>query len=776
MTRYLYAFLALLCASSVFSQEIIVADSEEYHRVKANGQLEDYVFESSAMPDLQDTKYASNRMGGGDDTPCDCWLEPDETYTLAMSPNDDASSSLIDLEFDYCLYGEDFGNVYINNNGNISFGSPYGTFTAEGFPSSNYVMVAPFWGDVDTRPANGGEVWYKVTESALYVNWVAVGYYSMETDKLNTFQVIITNGNDGVIPDGNNVSFCYKSMEWTTGAASQGVNGFGGSPATVGANLGNGVDFVQFGTFDEPGGAYDGPFNEPDGIDWLDNKYFVFSTCVDGNNVAPFAPSSGVCDTLQVCQGGAVLAQFLGPEEDQMIDIEFTIDGGTGVSVSQTQELGSTDVFIFADEDAAPGFYQITITATDDGSPALSTTILYFVEVIEDSTPPISISGPDGICPGDPAVLSVEDVYDSYSWSTGGTDPEITVNSPGTYSITSTTDICLKFDEFELLPYPVPEPEIEGEILICSNAETTLSVDDIYESYIWNNDSQLNTNEIIVGLGTYSIVVENEFGCEGGASINVDVLPSPTLNNATSCELEHEFSGSNPNFTGTWETSSSDGSATFNPDDAINTAVSVSNYGSYDFTFTDECGISVESTVEFYPVVDFEIADGEFCIGSGPTVVQPIGAYPEFYDWFWYNDSTSNPTDVYVGPGFYSFQASNICHTSTSSATYTEIPCEVIIYNVFTPGVSSGENDSFDVKGSESYLGSTMKIFNRWGTLIYEITNSNSTPILRWDGEDYPEGTYYYTIELNGTDILLIVNDEPASSSGVIHGTFTMLR
>jgi len=154
------------------------------------------------------------------------------------------------------------------------------------------------------------------------------------TDKLNTFQLILSDGTDPVVGIGNNVAFCYKEMQWTTGAASSGVNGFGGVPATVGSNRGNGTDFVQFGQFDQAGGAYDGPFGLNDGIDWLDFGTFKFNSCVSGSNVAPIlsgvTPStssgsgSGIAcgDTMQICGTGDTLivsASFIAPEALQTI-------------------------------------------------------------------------------------------------------------------------------------------------------------------------------------------------------------------------------------------------------------------------------------------------------------------------------------------------------------------------------------------------------------------------------------------------------------------------
>jgi hypothetical protein len=83
--------------------------------------------------------------GGGPNVNCGCIQTLDGSYTLAMGPNDDGSTGQIALPFTFCLYGTSQNSMYINNNGNISFGTTYGTFSAEAFPDPGFVMVAPFW-------------------------------------------------------------------------------------------------------------------------------------------------------------------------------------------------------------------------------------------------------------------------------------------------------------------------------------------------------------------------------------------------------------------------------------------------------------------------------------------------------------------------------------------------------------------------------------------------------------------------------------------------------
>jgi hypothetical protein len=173
-------------------------------------------------------------------------------WTDLLPPNDDGSAH-VDIPFDFEMYGMMFNMFYVNTNGNISFNGPLSSFSSTGFPSGMNRMVAPFWADVDIR--NGlGDVYGKVSGpwpgNTYSVAWDMVGYYSRRGDLRNTFQVMISDGTNPTMGLGNNVCFCYGDMQWTTGGASDGVDGFGGIPATVGMNEGDGILYTELGRYD----------------------------------------------------------------------------------------------------------------------------------------------------------------------------------------------------------------------------------------------------------------------------------------------------------------------------------------------------------------------------------------------------------------------------------------------------------------------------------------------------------------------------------------------
>ena len=100
----------------------------------------------------------------------------------------------------------------------------------------------------------------------------------------------------------------------------------------------------------------------------------------------------------------------------------------------------------------------------------------------------------------------------------------------------------------------------------------------------------------------------------------------------------------------------------------------------------------------------------------------------------------------------------NVCEVSETGTSY-DCAANVFPPNVFTPN-GDGLNDVFFVGSLDLFPESGVKIFDRWGTVVFESDNYENN----WDGGDVPEGTYYYIVNVN----------DPASS--VYKGVITLLR
>lgn len=179
-----------------------------------------------------------------------------------LAPNDDGSTGLVSLGFSANFFGTTFTDLHVNNNGNVTFGTPLSSFTPFDLTSTGLQIIAPFFADVDTSVA-GSPVSYGTGtfggQAAFGANWVDVDYFagSATHTNRNSFQLLLVDRSD--IASGDfDIIFNYDQIQWESGTASGGdANGLGGSSARAGFSNGTGVP----GTFLElPGSAVNGDF------------------------------------------------------------------------------------------------------------------------------------------------------------------------------------------------------------------------------------------------------------------------------------------------------------------------------------------------------------------------------------------------------------------------------------------------------------------------------------------------------------------------------------
>ena len=168
----------------------------------------------------------------------------DQCRANTLPANDDGSTGPLALGFTLDFFGHPYGSAYVNNNGNITLDTALGAFTPFALVGQSRAIVAPFFGDVDTRPAGSTPVTYSFGTAtyqghpAFCVDWVNVGYYYLHTDKLNSFQLLLVDRSD--VGAGNfDIIFNYDQIQWETGDASGGVAGLGGSSARAGYSNGS---------------------------------------------------------------------------------------------------------------------------------------------------------------------------------------------------------------------------------------------------------------------------------------------------------------------------------------------------------------------------------------------------------------------------------------------------------------------------------------------------------------------------------------------------------
>ncbi len=479
---------------------------------------------------------------------CNCWQQRDTSFHPvpfaydsdgSYIPNgpyyrcDDGVTNAITLPFSFCYWGVPKNTVYINTNGSISFDQQYSSFhptALDSFPMTNYEMIAPFWADVDTRNVRfpGSDiVLYKITPHYMIVQWDSVGYYNLHIDKLNSFQLIISDGTDPIIPKGNTVEFCYRNMNWTSGDASFGIGGFGGYPATVGANESDAIRYIQMGLFASPGTNYVGQFPPGpnyDGVGWLTNKSFLFNLC--RGSIAPLTSGISPCDTFRICLGDSLFIPiyFLSPIEGDSVWSNLAPPVPPGVSVVSNRPGPTDSILIRVVGSAANlGYHTVNVYGYDNQLPPDTTYTSFVIEV--DTAPKVNISAfRDTICVGDTSVLSAGGAK-LYLWNTGATTSSIKVapTVTTTYTLGVSDGGCNKDTTIQVVVLPTPLAKLIAKPDTICPKDSVLLIASGGGTYKWNTGK---TNDSIwvkpLINTTYTIHVSNGV-CADSAVIQVHV-------------------------------------------------------------------------------------------------------------------------------------------------------------------------------------------------------------------------------------------------------------
>lgn len=171
--------------------------------------------------------------------------------TDVLGANDDGSTGLVNIGFTINFAGSNWTQLYVNNNGNVTFGNDLSQYTPSDLTGPTGIpIIAAYFADVDTRGAASALTHYGVGtidgHAAFGVNYFdlangnGVGYYNSRDDKLNIFQLALIDRSDVSAGDFD-IEFNFDRVLWETGSASGGTNGFGGTSAAVGYSMGTGV-------------------------------------------------------------------------------------------------------------------------------------------------------------------------------------------------------------------------------------------------------------------------------------------------------------------------------------------------------------------------------------------------------------------------------------------------------------------------------------------------------------------------------------------------------
>lgn len=164
-------------------------------------------------------------------------------------------------------------------------------------------------------------------------------------------------------------------------------------------------------------------------------------------------------------------------------------------------------------------------------------------------------------------------------------------------------------------------------------------------------------------------------------------------------------------------------------------------------SFTDACGRTVSAnatiTITEPPAIIVSMPDDitVMCVEDSLLLVATASGGVGGLSLTW--NSGHEGSHAYAGmlmSGAYVVTATDQCGRTATGTTNVIVECDIVVPNVFTPN-SDGQNDRFEIEGILSTT-NTVRIFNRWGQVVYEAKNYRNT----WNATGVPEGTYYYEV------------------------------
>lgn len=137
------------------------------------------------------------------------------------------------------------------------------------------------------------------------------------------------------------------------------------------------------------------------------------------------------------------------------------------------------------------------------------------------------------------------------------------------------------------------------------------------------------------------------------------------------------------------------------------------------------------------------------CLTGNSTAVLTATEGYQLYNWMGGAGTSSNTYSV-NRPGVYKVKVTNVCGNKTDSIEiYDRCDFPVFIPNAFTPN-RDNRNDDFGVPFQNKNRLISLKVFNRWGQIVFET----NTVQKRWDGtyknQELKTDIFVYYLEMQG--------------------------
>ncbi|HCE54956.1 MAG TPA: hypothetical protein DER05_08120, partial [Lutibacter sp.] len=485
-------------------------------------------------------------------------------------------------------------------------------------------------------------------------------------------------------------------------------------------------------------------------------------------NAAPVAPESGGNQT--VCSNGSPTQTLTATATGGTITWYSAAAGGSVVANPTQVGVGSVTYYAESSNGTCTSLTRTAVTLTINATPVVTISGNSVLNCINESTTLTASATVQGT--------------PSYLWSTGATTSTINVTAAGNYSVTVTdgNSGCSSVATVTVTGNATPPAaSISGNaVLTCTTQSATLVATATVSgtaSYLWNTGD--TTASITVSApGEYSVVVlDSSNGCAATATVTVaQNTTQPVVNISGPTELNCNAASITLNASGT----TVQGTASYLWNTGATTAsIVVNQAGEYTVVVTDSGnGCSGAKTITVTEnFVAAEIEGGSIALCTEDSSLNLTSLLPSNFvsGGTWTDDMNSgglsgssfDPSVVNLGDFEFTYTEPGDCGRIITVFVNVNDDCVVLacstaedISKVVTPN-GDGINDVFSV--GDISAGNTckyiVKIFNRWGKMVYHSDNYLNNWSGRHDGSgmkigsnsELPTGTYYYIVNIIDT-------------------------
>jgi len=371
----------------------------------------------------------------------------------------------------------------------------------------------------------------------------------------------------------------------------------------------------------------------------------------------------------------------------------------------------------------------------------------------------ITTSDDVSICPGDSADLFVTG-GSTYSWSpptglssTGISNPKASPTSTTTYQVEiETAEGCIVIEEVEVDVLP-PEPQLSGDNTktSCNGTPVTLSVQGADE-YLWSPSEGLSSTTIANPQAnpttntSYTVVGSNACGDDSfQVTVLVSAIDLTIETDSVVCANEPFYLKASGADRYVWQP----GHLVTNRYEA-ETQAQIDQSSVLTVSGIDTLGCTgIESVlIQIFPRIPFRAGNDRVIDFGEEITLETFSTYPITWEdnptlsCLSCNYPTVSPTETttYIGE----ITTDYGCPERDSVTVF--VRGELYVPNAFTPD-GDGLNDIFKAEGLD-IVQFNMKVFNRWGDLIFESDDINEG----WNGSSgnksyfSPPGIYQYII------------------------------